>query len=120
MPKLPRAVVLAAMHLAGLVAVAQAHPSNDPASARHAALGRVGFLATTADATLRGLLAQERDYSTWDYGDTSAPAPDEPSGQPGWLVASFGVLSAVLALVAGVAVTAARRAGRSQRAGQTA
>jgi hypothetical protein len=84
--KLNRAVVLvamlAAMHLAAMTTVAQAHTGNDSASARHAALGRVGFLATTTDATLRGLLAQERDYSTWDYGDTSAPAPDEPAGSP--------------------------------------
>jgi hypothetical protein len=169
MSKLARAVVLvamlAAMHLAGLVAAAQAHTSNDPASARHAALGRVGFLATgdaqrlfrrgerasldqptagtpTADATLRGLLAQERYYSTWDYEDptvqqalaqeryystwgygdtpTSDPAPDEPSGQPGWPTPALGVLAAVLALVAGVAVVATRRAHRSQRASQTA
>src|SRR4029453_2836777 len=77
MSKLARTVVLAAMvaamNLAGLVAVAQAHTSNDPASARHTALGRVEFPATgqaarqAADATVRRLLAQERYYSTWDY-----------------------------------------------------
>src|SRR4029453_7024850 len=129
MSKLARTVVLAAMvaamNLAGLVAVAQAHTSNDPASARHTALGRVEFPATgqaarqAADATVRRLLAQERYYSTWDYenptiqqalaqeryyspwayGDTAAPAPDEPSGQPGWLTPALGVLAAVLAMV---------------------
>jgi hypothetical protein len=41
--------------------------------------------------------------------------PDEPSGQPGWLVVSLGVLAAVLALSGGLAVLAARRAGRSAR-----
>jgi hypothetical protein len=50
MSKLPRAVVLVAMlaaiHLAGLVAVAQAHTSIDPANARYRALGRVEFPAT--------------------------------------------------------------------------
>src|SRR4029453_2687214 len=75
MSKLTRAVVLvailAAMNLAGLVAVAQAHTGNDPASARHRALGWVEFRATadhtvasqeqpSADATVRRLLARER------------------------------------------------------------
>jgi hypothetical protein len=73
-----------------------------------------------ADATLRRLLARERYYSTWDYGDTSAPAPAEPSGHAGWLTPALGVLAAALALVAGVAVLVARRANRSQRASQTA
>ena len=177
MSKLTRALaltaMLAAMNLAAMTAAAQAHTSNDPASTRHRALGRVAFLATDqpsgqADATVRRLLArersaipgeasahprllldeerssllnlphaapaqaaadaahrrlqaQERYYSTWGYGDTSAPAaPAEPSGQPTWLVIALAVLAAVLALVAGVAVLAARRATRSQHAGQTA
>ena len=73
-----------------------------------------------ADAAHRRLLAQEGYYSTWTYGNTSAPAPAEPGGQPGWLTPALGVLAAVLALVAGVAVLAARRANRSHRASQTA
>jgi hypothetical protein len=57
--------MLAAMNLAAMTAVAQAHTSNDPASTRHRALGRVAFLATDqpsgqADATVRRLLARER------------------------------------------------------------
>jgi hypothetical protein len=75
MSKLTRAVVLVAMlavmNLAGLVAVAQAQTGNDPASARHRALGWVEFRATanhgvasqeqpSADATVRRLLARER------------------------------------------------------------
>ena len=163
--------MLATMNLAAMTAVAQAHTSNDPASTRHRALGRVAFLATDqpsgqADATVRRLLArerpsipgeapahplllpaeerstllnlpndtsaqaqatdtrtalaQERYYSTWGYGGTSTPAPVEPSGQPTWLVTALAVLAAVLALVAGIAVLAARRATRSQHAGQTA
>jgi hypothetical protein len=56
--------MLAAMNLA-MAAVAQAHTSNDPASTRHRALGRMEFLATDqpsgqADATVRRLLARER------------------------------------------------------------
>ena len=69
MSKLARALALAAMlatmNLAAMTAVAQAHTSNDPASTRHRALGRVAFLATDqpsgqADATVRRLLARER------------------------------------------------------------
>ena len=164
--------MLAAMNLAAMTAVAQAHPSNHPTSTRHHALGRVEVLATdqpsrqaaatvqrllarerstipgeapahprllldeerstllnlpndtsaqaAADAAHRRLLAQERYYSTWGYGGASTPAPAEPSGQPTWLVIALAVLAAVLALVAGVAVLAARRATRSQHAGQTA
>ena len=57
--------MLATMKLAAMTAVAQAHTSNDPASTRHRALGRVAFLATDqpsgqADATVRRLLARER------------------------------------------------------------
>jgi hypothetical protein len=65
-------------------------------------------------------LAQERYYSTWGYGDTSAPAAAEPGGQPGWLTTALAVLAAVLALVAGVAVLAVRRGTRTRRASQTA
>ena len=158
-----------------MIAVAQAHTSNDPAGARHRALGRVEFLATAdqspprtaqrrrhrpaaagpgavhhsqrAPAHPRLLLDEERstllnlpnDTSAlvrpptlgprWPKSATTAPratagphpgAPAEPSGQPAWLVIALAVLAAVLALVAGVAVLVARRATRSQHAGQTA
>jgi hypothetical protein len=90
MSKLARAVVLVAMlaaiNLAGLVAMAQAHTGNDPPSARHGALGRVEFLATadhgvasqeqlSADATIRRLLARERaSIPNGAPGHTSAQA----------------------------------------------
>jgi hypothetical protein len=142
-------VALVAINLAGMTAVAQAHTTADPASQRHRALGQVEFLATadhavaaqeqptdaveqfrrgerasqeqtTTDNAIRAGLAQERYYSTWGYGDTPAPVPAEPSGQPDWLIPAIGVLAAVLALVAGLVVLAARRAGRRVRAGQAA
>jgi hypothetical protein len=74
---------------------------------------------TTADATVRRLLAQER--SSIPSG-TSAQVPvpmqpPDPSGQPDWLVPAIGVLAAVLALVAGLVAMATRRAGRRVRAG---
>ena len=75
MSKLTRALTLAAMlatvSLTSMIAVAQAHTSNVPASTRHRALGRVEFHATgdhpassqqetAADATVRRLLTRER------------------------------------------------------------
>ena len=52
---------------------------------------------------------------------TSAPVrPAEPSGQPGWLLASLSGLAAALALSGGLAVLGARRAGRRARVGHAA
>jgi hypothetical protein len=134
MSKLARALVLgamlAALNLAGMTAIAQAHAS-DPTSQRHRALGQLKFGAaadhaatsreqTAADAALRRLLARERfSIPSGTPTQVPTPVPDEASGQPGWLVASLGGLAAILALVAGVAVLAARRASRRVRAGQT-
>jgi hypothetical protein len=60
------------------------------------------------------LQAQDRaGTSTEPPAPVTAPVrPAEPAGQPGWLVVSLGGLAAVLALVAGLAVLAARRASR--------
>jgi hypothetical protein len=115
------AAMLAAMTLAGLTAVAQAQPTQVDA-VKQAAEAQERYYSTWSygDPTVEQGLAQERYYSTWGYGDTPAPAPDEPSGQPGWLVPVIGVLAAVLALVAGLVVIAAKRAGRKVRAGQAA
>jgi hypothetical protein len=43
--------------------------------------------------------------------------PDRPSGQPLWLVVTLGVLAAVLAIVAGLALLTARRANRRAQVG---
>jgi hypothetical protein len=43
--------------------------------------------------------------------------PDQPSGQPLWLVVALGVLAAALAVVAGLALLAARRANRRAQVG---
>ena len=77
---------------------------------------------STGDATLQRLLARER-YSIPNGASTQLTSPMRPaesSGQHGWLTSALGVLALVVALVAGVAVMAARRAKSSQRAGQTA
>ena len=52
---------------------------------------------------------------------TSAPVPPaEPSGQPSWLIPSLGVLAVALVLAGGLAVLAAKRAGRRARVGHAA
>jgi hypothetical protein len=136
MSKLARALLfgamVAALNLASMTAIAQAHTSDEDTINRHRALGQLEFQAagdhtvtsqeqTTADAALRRQLARERfSIPRGTPTQPPAPVPDEASGQPGWLVASLGGLAAILALVAGVALLAARRASRRVRAGQTA
>jgi hypothetical protein len=103
--------------------------TTDPAAQRAQARQRYWYYEsmrtsrqqTAADAALRRQLARER-FSIPSGTSAQAPAPEpaEPSGQPGWLVASLGVLVAALALIAGVAVMVARRARRRVRAGQAA
>jgi hypothetical protein len=133
------AAMLAAMNLAGMTALAQAHPTDqatakptrhpvtspqqaaaDAAHRRLLAQERSYSTSDYGDPAIQQALAQERSYSSWSYGNTSAPAPAEGSGQAGWRTPALGALAAVLALVAGAAVVAARRANRSQRAGQAA
>jgi hypothetical protein len=61
------------------------------------------------------------DTSTEPPAQVPAPVrPPEPTGQPGWLVVSLGGLAAALAVVAGLALVAARRANRRARVGQVA
>ena len=141
---------LAAMNLAGMTAVAQAQAINEGKDARrppterqvgesyrnyHEALAaqaqtarddaverfrrgeRASQEQTAADAALQRQLARERPSIP---SGTPAPAPAEPNGQSGWLLASFGVLVAAMALIAGLAVLAAKRAGRRARVGHAA
>jgi hypothetical protein len=129
MSKLARTLVigatLAAMHLAGLTAVAHAQANDEPVmqppterqvgeSWRHHQAPSQDQAA--AAATLQRQLARERhSIPNATPAQVSAPVPDEPSGTPGWLLASLGVLAAALALAGGLAVLAARRAGRRAR-----
>jgi hypothetical protein len=58
------------------------------------------------------------DTSTQPPAQVSAPVrPPQPNGQPLWLVVSLGGLAAALALVAGLALLAARRANRRAQVG---
>ena len=131
MSKLTRTLIigatLAAMHLAGMTAVAQAQATNEGKDARRPPTERqVGETwrhsqvaspeQAVADAALQRQLARERhSIPNGTPAQVPAPAPAEPSGTPGWLVASLGVLAAAFALAGGLAVLAAKRAGRRAR-----
>jgi hypothetical protein len=133
MSKLTRALILgatlAAMNLAGLTAVAHAQANDDPdgkdarrppSERQVGEAWRHGQVATpeqtAADAALQRQLARERfSIPSATPAQVPAPVPDEPSGPPGWLLASVGVLAVALALAGGLAVLAAKRAGRRAR-----
>jgi hypothetical protein len=128
------AATLAAVTLAGMTTVAHAYPldpaTDQPTShqaRRSPTQGQVGEAwhqhpvtsqpQTAADATLRRMLARERStIPNQPAAQPAAPTPTHPNRQPGWLLASLGVL-AVLLLVVGLAVLAARRASRQARLG---
>jgi hypothetical protein len=137
MTKLTRALVLgatlAAMNLAAMTTVAQAQSNDGPSSNQDAQQppteGQVGEpwrhpqvaakQPTVADDTRRPPTEAQVGES-WRH-PTSAPVlPAEPSGQPSWLIPSLGVLAAALVLAGGLAVLAARRAGRRARVGHAA
>jgi hypothetical protein len=123
------AATLAAMNLAGLTAVAHAQANDDPdgkVARRPPSERQVGeawrnaqvatLEQTAADAALQRQLARERfSIPNGTPAQTTAPAPPEHSGTPGWLLASLGVLAAALALAGGLAVLAAKRASRRAR-----
>jgi hypothetical protein len=132
MSKLTRVLILgatvAAMNLAGLAAVAQAQANDDPdgRDARRPPTERqVGETwrhdqaaipeQAAADTAHRRELAREQSsIPSGTPAQVPAPAPAEPSGTPGWLLASLGGLAA-LALAGWLAVLAAKRAGRRAR-----
>jgi hypothetical protein len=119
---------LAAMHLAGMTAVAQAQANDQPArrppterqvgeSWRHRQAASPE--QTAADAALKRVQARERfAIPNPTPAQAPAPVPARPSSQPGWLVASLAVL--VAALAGGLAVLAAKRTRRRARLGHAA
>ena len=125
MSKLTRTLIigatLAAMHLAGMTAVAQAQANDDPVrqppterqvgeSWRHRQAASPE--QTAADATLQRVQARERSsIPNATPAQAPAPAPTQQNRQPSGLLTFLGVL-AVLMLVAGLAALAARRARR--------
>jgi len=137
MSKLARALVLgvtlAAMNLAGLTAVASAQSSDEPTTSQDArrppTQGQVGESwhqrQDTAEqpniaSDARRPPTESQVGESWRH-QTDVPAqPVEPGGLPSWVMASLGLLAAVLALAGGLAVLAARRAGRRARVGHPA
>jgi hypothetical protein len=90
------AAIVAATNLAAMTAVAQAQANDQPA---------------------RRPPSQSQVGESWRH-QTDVPAqPVEPGRLPSWVKASLGLLAAVLALSGGLAVLAARRAGRRARVG---
>jgi hypothetical protein len=122
------AAALAAMNLAGLTAVAQAQANDQPAR-RPPTQGQVGESwhqrqvtaeqpNITSDA--RRPPTERQVGESWRHQTDSPAQPAEPGGLPSWTMASLGLLAAVLALAGGLAVLAARRAGRRARVGHAA
>ena len=121
---------LAAMHLAAMTAVAHAQATDEPtgkqAARRPPTQGQVGEAwhqpqvapdEPAAAGDTRRPPAESQVAEPW-RPQTSVPArPAEPDGQPGWRMASLGLLA--VALAGGLAVNAATRPGRSTRVGQS-
>jgi hypothetical protein len=135
MSKLARALILgitlAAINLTGTVAQAQAtdEPTSTQDTRRPPSQGQVGEAwrqpqapaeQPTVSGDTRRAPTEAQVGESWRH-PTGAPVRSaEPSGQSGWLAASLGGLAAVLALAGGLAVLAARRAGRRARLGHAA
>jgi hypothetical protein len=135
MSKLARTLVLgatlAAINLTGAVAQAQ---SNDESTStqdarRPPSQGQVGeaWRQSQLPAEQPAVAGDTRRPPTesqvgesWRHPAGAPVRPAEPSGQSGWLVASLGVLAVALALAGGLAMLAARRAGRRARLGHAA
>jgi hypothetical protein len=123
---------LAAMHLAGVTAIAHAQAIDEPTShdaRRPPTQGQVGEAwhqpQGTADAPAvagdaRRPPTESQVGESWRH-QTSVPGrPAEPGGQPGWRIASLGFLAAALVMSGGaLAVYAVRRSGRSTRVGES-
>jgi hypothetical protein len=126
-------VTLAAMNLAGLTAIASAGATDQPTGNQDAprppSQGQVGEAwrqsqvpaeAPTVARDTRRPPTESQVGESWRHPVSAPVPPAKPSGQPSWLLASLGGLAAVLALIAGLAVLAARRAGRRARVGHAA
>ena len=119
---------LAAMNLAAMTTVALAQTDDQPTSNQDArqppterqvgeGWGHPQVAAeqpTVADDTRRPP-SEAQVGEAWRHPTTAPVPPAEPSGQPSWLLPSLGVLAAALVLAGGLAVLAAKRAGRRAR-----
>ena len=143
MSKLRRTLVvaatLAAMNLAGMTAVAQPDDGvsenwnsyNQSTRVPPAELKAQRELSDRWTHYNQATRMSPAELEAWTQADdrpdtptappAEVPAPArsaEPSGEPGWLVVSLGILAAAMAAVAGLALLTARRATRTARLGQ--
>ena len=126
------AAMLAAMTLVGMTAVAHAQASDEPtskeAARRSPTQGQVGeawhqpqvasAVPEEAGDTRRSP-TESQVGEPWHHQTDVSVRPVEPDGEPGWRMASLGLLAVALALAVGLAVHAATRPGRSTRVGQS-
>jgi hypothetical protein len=118
---------LAAMHLAGMTAVAQAQANDQPVM-QPPTERQVGEpwrqQGTAEEPTVAGDTrrppTEAQVGESWRHPTGAPVGPAEPTGQPDWLVASLAVLAAALVLSGVLAVLAARRTGRRARVGHAA
>jgi hypothetical protein len=118
------AATLAAITLAGTSTAAHAQVTDEHARRRPPTQGQVGESwhqpQVTAEqpniaSDARRPPTESQVGESWRH-QTDVPAqPVEPGGLPSWVMVSLGLLAAVLALAGGLAVRAARRAGRRAR-----
>jgi hypothetical protein len=122
-PTLVVATTLAAITLAGTSTAAHSQVTDEHAR-RSPTQGQVGEpwhqrQVTAEQPTIasdaRRPPTQSQVGESWRH-QTDVPAqPVEPGGLSSWVMASLGLLAAVLALAGGLTVRAARRAGRRAR-----
>jgi hypothetical protein len=136
MSKLRRTLVvaatLAAMNLAGMTAIAQPTDVSENWNAYNQST-RVPPAELKAQQEQsdrwsyynQATRMSPADVRAWTQADDRPVTPASPpaaapapSGEPGWLVVSLGLLAAAMAAVAGLALLAARRAIRTARLGQ--
>jgi hypothetical protein len=124
MSKIARALILAAtvaaLNLAGLttVAYAQASDQDTPSQQDLAERWNTDYYQAThmSPAQHKAWLQAHKNSGTAAQAPAPVP-PTEPNRQPTWLVVSLGGLAVGLAVVAGLALLAARRANRRARVG---
>jgi hypothetical protein len=112
--------LLAATSLAGMTAIAHAQATNEGKDARRpptqAQVGeawhqpQVAPEAPTVAGDPRRPPTERQVGEAWRHPTGTPVRSADPSGPPGWLVASLSVLVVALALAGGLAVLAARRA----------
>jgi hypothetical protein len=94
---------------------AQAQTAQDDAVERFRRGERASRAQPTVADDTRRPPSEAQVGEAWRHPTTAPVPPAEPSGQPSWLLPSLGVLAAALVLAGGLAVLAAKRAGRRAR-----